>query len=1741
MKHRLRRKNRWVPILLCCAILISMVVPFVSFVFARENKVEVTLEGEVIDRCSIKEDEKVTLTAAPSGFDAVQYQWQILLDSSLSLWVNIADKTAEDCEVSVALLNTLLDESNCAYLRCAVTGDEGQVYSDSVCVLVLPAPEPELQSTADEQIASIVADPMQMRSIANTYKAANAVVLNSGSGDEEDDDDDDSYATITIKYLYSNSPGGTEFSAFTPYVATVEKGLPFHQSVVSPTILGFAPFLDENKNGVKDTGESAATSVPLDYDAVTESQVFHVVYEAIEVPYAIRYFFQNVSDDDYTERGFYDGRAVTGTVITDAMIAAHQGDITGFTSLYHVPQDVAADGSTVFECYFDRNYYLIQFDLVGGYGVDPIYARYETTVVIPDPIQAGYRFGGWELVSIDGTAIENWVGPLPDGVSATSVPTSVPAHNLVYQAKWVAGESSYTTAYWIKRGNGSYEYIDSTTTSGVLSGSDISYGDTLRDDVLICGLTEHTHKPTCYENCTHLCLLCYVTEAQANSLKTCDEIVDTPGVACRSAFLEMRERGYPTPEKTINGNVYKYKRSGLFTRWFNFFYLNGIWYYLGYGVDYSSVRLDGSLSNSEPGQEPTQVAADPQYQNSGHHTHSESCTSCGKIEHSSHDANCRLRSYYEYDSASTVAANTHEEEDEDGSTTVVTNKVAGDGSTVVNVYYKPKTYTLRFYYAAEEQNGTAEIIGGSTYPFGHLNYATEDDILLLDHEFDAQKNGIAHVNVGAVSALPALNEKGIGRSYRKDFEYSASSGRKYYYIEFSAEYGQDISNLWPIDVFQPATRLNKENPPWNGWPGDKAFVSAWNGEYYVRYSVLHSSASGGNETIKGKQVSLDSTLLFDMEAAPTDVKNKRLVSFLCFWENGNGNSSTDWNVPNLFIYNIWVPVQVGDTNPEGYPVTTGSDSKLYKRIDSYPTCDNSSKSDKTPYAENQTEPTLVGYKAKARVGREASVDDLDGIQNLSDYKEKYVIDFFYEPLTYPMGVYNYGELVGSNDAVAFGSKFSYVVEDSVQLETGSFTPVYPASLEPDAFEFKGWYSTENFIPGTEVDLANGIMPSHGLMVYAKWELVQHTVNYFASYNDLLTYQEEPDGGWGEHDWGEDESDSHWMKSVSVPHGSDVTTAVPDPNPEHSDPFKGWFYIDENGDKKKLESQNMPITRDLNVFAERHTNSTVPYVIHYVYQDPETHEDTYIAADTTGEAFLNSTCTFTAKAGDQLYSAYQTNYYPKLRSHSINMDTGVNEFTFEYVTVTGTPKYRVQYRDRLNLPIPNPDSPGSNYVDVTRDAASAVARERFLSIPDMVPDAFYKKLVLQAEQKDGAWVVLPEHNVITFYYTPNSDIAFYGVHYMLEKLDATDADRGNYAIDGSGGYEQTGTMIEGVGNIADGYASIPPQVFPGFELITSPKPKVVRSNGSETEATTNAGGEYQLPIEANGTELYVFYRRKSYPYYIRYYLYNTTTDVSTPYDSGEADKRRFGSTVTASAPDFENYTLVSPETQSTKSLTINVVETEADRQRNTIVFYYTPSQYIAEYVVVGGEGGQLSSTIEVKNGSEQFSGSTPTAKANYEFEGWYLDEECTSPVTDDEGTVDADTKKLVPNKTNMASGERYQFYAKFVKRAGNLTITRSGAEADQVFVYKVQNTTTGAVYYVTVTGNGSATIHDLPMGTYYVTQQKDWSWRYDEHDADVTYKSVTHDDLLTTVSFTDAAQTDQWVNGNSAVRENVRGS
>lgn len=103
---------------------------------------------------------------------------------------------------------------------------------------------------------------------------------------------------------------------------------------------------------------------------------------------------------------------------------------------------------------------------------------------------------------------------------------------------------------------------------------------------------------------------------------------------------------------------------------------------------------------------------------------------------------------------------------------------------------------------------------------------------------------------------------------------------------------------------------------------------------------------------------------------------------------------------------------------------------------------------------------------------------------------------------------------------------------------------------------------------------------------------------------------------------------------------------------------------------------------------------------------------------------------------------------------------------------------------------------------------------------------------------------------------------------------------------------------------------------------------------------------------------------------------------------------------------------------------------------------------------------------------------------------------------------------------------------------SLTIQKSGAEdidEDQTFVFNLKgtdNNTKDIAITVTVHGNGKTTITDLPVGSYTITEDTTWSWRYEPKGG--ATKSITLTYQGATVTFENERSDDKWVDDNAYV-------
>lgn len=1591
INNRTMSFRRLLSLLLGLVLFMELLPGGLTVVGDASDAVIVTVDGAKTTQVTLPQSGRVTLEAASETGDT-DYQWQIQLDGD---WVNIYDATAATLTLTYAMVSPAL-EGGSAAVRCAVGGES---VSDAVRVTVSYDVEAD-SADLNRQKETLAQGMSAAAAPRRTQRRA------SRSGAPE-------YINITVNYL----DAVTSLPIYTGFSATINGGKPYSQTVLSPTYLGYAPYWNPTDPATTDPNTATVSAQSLDLsvgaDYTGETYTVNVYYKAIAVPYAVRYYFQNINDDMYTENVDYyrRGSALTGTIIANDDLKLDEVRARGFTKLYHYPEAVAADGSTVFECYYDRNYYQVKLDANGGYGSEHVYARYGTPFVATTPTRHGYSFAGWDKLN------ENGVG---DG-EEDELPTTVPAENASYIALWESADTTYTVVYWLKKPE---------------SNSKLTEDCTAEDMTYITNVT---------------------VDAKAGDI--------------------VNPRNDPN-----HTGIYSPK------------------------LEESTYICDNRDHMADPSQ------------------HTDACKLGSTLRH------------YVYDS------------------TQMQVEVQGDGSTVINTVYSRREYTLRFYYGcASNDSGTPHyyVVGGSTYNFGNIAHQCPDVSDYNDMTLLERVQGVwGEVQVPDGADMSSLISEEHRAAYKlgtlPEGDSYNSNQRKYYYLEFTAPYGADISDLWPSEVFNkvPLTDAEKVKHTSNGgsshldndgW-GNYAYFAGWNGEYNVKYTQEKI-----NSTIKCLYPVLNDDLLY-AEKLIGQWGDASTVNFLGFFDNG---ANVRWSIPRQWIYKLYVEVLPGHEEDEGVAERTVDGVTRY-----YMLYDTVFANDDNTTIEHQTDPPLPGFTCmRDKVGG----SEPETNEPLADGRESYTANFYYNRNRYTLTAHNHDE-INTYDNIPY--------QDSLDGWVDSTRVQYPDTLERDAYTFSGWYTSSGHYEGSEY-VPGSTMPAHNVALYAGWKPVQRTVKMFLSLADMRAYQDKGNEALVYH-------------TQVVDHGSTLGEIADPTDPsEHGYTFGGWFY-EKSGKKVALTPTDTAVKEDLLVYAEWSHLTAQPYLIHYVLketadaewkallddaslyspQDGKAYTVTngsresrsyiyyagegggyhqQIAADSRGYANQGSTRTFYPKAGDpynQLYSGFNSGYYPTLASHSITMEEDtpsnptVNVFTFYYVHAA-TVSYKVEYRYHDTGKLIESDATGTGSVE--KETSKAVVTERFAVVKDYVPDAFYKRLVLAVvEDGKGGYVGSPD-NVVTFYYTKNIENAYYAIHYMLQNVDAATDEPQRVGPGTYSNYTESNVYTEGIGQIG-ATISITPQKFSGFTMRDTAS---VRWGDSSDTVQVNAGA-FSLTVQKEGTELYVFYTRNTQNYTTYYLRYGADINKLTAGDEladSKTDSGKYGAVVTATAKSIDGYNCVSSASQS--------IVLRPDDKQNYIIFYYEPLQYTVEYRVWSYGGGTLDNTLEVVEGKNSFKGATPAAKSGYTFVGWYQDAACTIPVGE-KGAVDA-TGKLTPKRSELLPAPQTNvFYARFKAVYGNVTITREAKEdesnGDGTYVYRLTSQADPTyIVEVTVPAGRSTTVYDLPCGSYTVEQVNSWSWRY----ADGAQTVTVENSQTKTVTFDRAAVKEKWLTGSSAAVVNRR--
>lgn len=814
-------KKRIIAFALCLVMLLGCL----GMGIMTDDKITVTIESS--DGNSLNINSALTLTAAGLPEDAA-CQWQILIPGNGDVWVNIQGQTGPELKVTYAMVASLLYD-DAASLRCVASGDFGSVASDAFDLT--------LDRSVDVQNPAPVKKPAA-QSAGNAY----------GVAPMNDPEDPPANYNIIINYVFENNA-----TAADPYTASLAAGSNFILNVTFPNVLGYLPYI----------GDKQQNSINKEYANIQEDDIITVTYKPTLVNYTVVYYQQNLNDDNYTEF-----ERETKQALTNSQVPEINKDYAGFTRLMYERPNVAADGSTLVEVYYDRNYYLMNFDMDGGYGTEPVYARYGANIGTPaTPTRAGYTFQGWSL----------------NGTNIVNVPTTMPAENRTYKAIWKANDTAkVSVVFWGENANDEeYSYIGSAQVDAK-PGEEFTYN---QQDLLICGKEEHTHKDAeCGLDCKH------------QHDKTCYGIASN----AQPANPSDNEVKYFNQLGVENGFIYRYKDDNKFISHTDNCYirLDGKYY------KYSSYDLALGYCGGENGhtsyQESSIIIIKTTYdiykyqvKDKCSHTHDDACYTCGKEAHT-HGPSCYVNNKLDSALWKFVKSDT------------VT--VAADGSSVVNVYYDRIEITLKFNYnySSRKYNNTETITAkwGSDISAQFMSITENADSSFWTAEYNGEGPYTNYIGV-----MPESNATYYNRGKK------ANSGTMTYYGE-SLNGGEEV--MYRVYNVGGYTVTDEDRYKFDGFTYDHGSNYGDNcggAEFHYKRNSYNLTFNNGYADVKIASVKYQAPLK-DYYFTPDepDVYEPGSVTFGGWYLNPECSGAeyvlSDRTMPSsdMILYAKWVPV-----------------------------------------------------------------------------------------------------------------------------------------------------------------------------------------------------------------------------------------------------------------------------------------------------------------------------------------------------------------------------------------------------------------------------------------------------------------------------------------------------------------------------------------------------------------------------------------------------------------------------------------------------------------------------------------------------------------------------------------------------------------------------------------------------------------------------------------------------------------
>lgn len=372
--------------------------------------------------------------------------------------MNVTEAEESSVQAAADAVNASTSDVTAVEITFTVNGEEIEpavpvkVTLDSVQIADMEAPV--VVHVDDEAQAEVIADTTVENGAvsfdADEFSAYAVAAARNDNNDETaaaDSADDNANVNyiVSINYVFEDNAQAAQ-----TWSASLAKNSTYSNTVAYPEVVGYAP---ETPTGLPNGVTANENGITFDLTVQSDIEI-NVIYKPAEVNYTVNYYQQNVDDDNYTLADTETKTGLTGSTIG----VTYEGVKDKYEGFYGLLFDesatIAADGSTVVEIYYDRNYYLMSFDLDGGYGVEPIYARYGASISVAAPEKPGHSFSGW----------------------SENIPKTMPAENTTFTALWDAEEVNYTVVFWYENANDdNYSYAGSLTDSAT-AGSTIQSG-----------------------------------------------------------------------------------------------------------------------------------------------------------------------------------------------------------------------------------------------------------------------------------------------------------------------------------------------------------------------------------------------------------------------------------------------------------------------------------------------------------------------------------------------------------------------------------------------------------------------------------------------------------------------------------------------------------------------------------------------------------------------------------------------------------------------------------------------------------------------------------------------------------------------------------------------------------------------------------------------------------------------------------------------------------------------------------------------------------------------------------------------------------------------------------------------------------------------------------------------------------------------------------------------------------------